>query len=153
MKLFFYVSIISCTFFQTFTSHKGEGYKTFTKNGGWCWFQDPRAVYINGNKKRTYAGWMTNSGQLQIGYYDHESDTIKKITLKESWDIDDHNNNSFLVLTDNRLTVFYAKHNKHGLFCKTASIAENISKWENEVTISDSDHITYSHPCYLTRIR
>ena len=122
-----------------------------SSDGAWCWFQDPRAVYIEGQYKRTYAGWMKRTGQLQIGAYDHETDNTEYFTLKDNWGVDDHNSNSFLVLPDKRLMVFYSRHNQSGLFCKTTSKPENISMWENEVTVANTSRITYSQPVYLSK--
>ncbi len=122
---------------------------SFTEDGAWCWFQDPRAVYIDGDQKRTYAGWMTSSGQLQIGSFDHESGETSQTTLKEDWDIDDHNTSSLLVLPDRRLAVFYARHNKEGLFVRQSTRAEDISTWDTEVLVSGTPRITYSHPVHL----
>ena len=109
----------------------------FSNDGAWCWFQDPRAVYIEGMYKRTYAGWMTRQGQLQIGSFDHKSGKTEIITLKEKWGADDHNTCSFIVLPDKRLMVFYAQHNKIGLFCRTTTSPEDINSWDDEVTVTD----------------
>lgn len=92
---------------------------------------------------------MTSDGKLQVGAYDHNTKEIKVVTLKEKWDVDDHNTNSFLVLPDRRIMVFYARHNKKGLYGRITSRPEDISKWEDEVTIANTDAITYSHPVYL----
>lgn len=123
---------------------------TFTSDGAWCWFQDPRAVYIAGQRKRTYAGWMTSDGQLRVGAYDHDSGDKEEVTIKENWGVDDHNVNSFLVLPDKRLMIFYARHNETGLFSRTTSKPEDISRWEREITVADTPRITYSHPVYLS---
>ena len=131
-------------------SRSVETFHTFSNDGAWCWFQDPRAVYVEGRYKRTYAQWMTHDGKLQIGFFDHDTKTIGIHTLKEKWDADDHNVGSFLVLPDRRLMVFYARHSKVGLFCRTASHPEDIGQWESEVTVSDAPRITYSHPVYLS---
>ena len=121
-----------------------------TDDGAWCWFQDPRAVYHEGAYRRTYTGWMTKSGQMQVGRYDHDSGDIESVTLKEEWDVDDHNTPAFLVLPDGRLMAFYARHNKVGLFARTTSNPEDISTWDPEVTVSNTDRITYSHPVQLS---
>ena len=125
----------------------------FTEDGAWCWFQDPRAVFVKGLRARTYAQWMTHDGKLQIGAYDHATDKAEIHTLKENWDQDDHNVGAFLVMPDNRLTVFYARHNKHGIFCRTTSNPEDIAQWDKEVTVSDTPRITYAHPVYLSAER
>lgn len=125
-------------------------YKVLSGDGAWCWIQDPRTVHVEGRHKRSYAGWMTRKGQLQVGAYDHETGGIEYCTLKENWGIDDHNSNSFLVLPDRRLMAFYTRHNKTGLFCRTTLQPEDISAWESEVTVATSPRVTYSQPVYLS---
>lgn len=120
------------------------------EDGAWCWFQDPRAVYFEGTHRRTYSGWVTKAGQLRIGTYDHDTEEKAQITLREEWGINDHNTPSFLVLPDGRLTVFYARHNGKGLYSRTTTQPENISSWEEEVTVTDTDRITYNHPVQLS---
>lgn len=120
-----------------------------TPDGAWCWFQDPRAVYIEGTKVRTYASWVTSHGELQIGAYDHRHGTVETFTLKSRWGIDDHNVGSILVLPDRRLMVFYARHNEAGLFCRRTTHPEDITAWDEEVTVTRMPRVTYSHPVYL----
>lgn len=122
---------------------------TLSNDGAWCWFQDPRSVYVEGKQKNIFAGWVTHDGRLQVGSYDLESQKITTVTIKENWDADDHNTCSFLVLPDNKIMIFYAQHNQKGLFCRTTSASENIMEWEEEITITDSPRVTYSHPVYL----
>ncbi|MDA0710401.1 MAG: BNR-4 repeat-containing protein, partial [bacterium] len=69
--------------------------------------------------------------------------------LEKDWDVDDHNTLSILTLPDGRLMVFYARHNKVGLFCRTTDAPLDITRWRDEITVSDTDRITYSHPAYL----
>ncbi len=123
--------------------------QSFTSDGAWCWFQDPRAVYVKGKFVRTYAQWMTSEGVLKMGAYDHQTKQITSYTLKTNWDEDDHNVGSFLVLPDRRLMVFYARHGKVGLHCRTSKFPEDITQWEDEVTISNTNNISYNHPVYL----
>ncbi|MDY6907122.1 MAG: BNR-4 repeat-containing protein [Chloroflexota bacterium] len=123
---------------------------TMSNDGAWCWFQDPRAVFVKGRRTRTYAQWVTHDGRLQIGAYDHETGRTEVHTLKEQWDCDDHNVGSLIALPDNRIMVFYARHSKRGLFCRTSSSAEDILQWDDEVTVSNTGPITYNHPLYLS---
>lgn len=47
-------ALISCSRNNTSDSpSKGEAYQSFTDNGAWCWFSDPRAIYYEGKHKRT----------------------------------------------------------------------------------------------------
>ncbi len=121
----------------------------FSSDGAWCWFQDPRSVYISGNAKRTYAGWVTKDGKLQVGAYDHSTGKIEKVTIREKWGADDHNANSFLVLPDNRIMIFYTRHDSTGLYSRTTLNPEDIRKWSDEIMVSNTRRITYSHPVYL----
>jgi hypothetical protein len=71
-------------------------------------------------------------------------------TLKEDWDVDDHNSNSFLVMPDNRLMAFYTTHDKTGIFCRATLKPEDITTWENEVTVSNTQRVSYSQPVRLS---
>ncbi len=125
----------------------------FTDDGAWCWFQDPRAIYLKAKHERTYASWMQSDGELVVGYLDHHDLSTHSVTIKKHWDVDDHNSGSLLVLPDHRLMLFYARHNKKGLYARKSVRPESIDGWEPEITISDSSRITYSHPVYLTKER
>lgn len=121
----------------------------FTHSGAWSWFQGPRAIHVSGRRNRTYAGWVTRDGRLQVGAYDHATGELERVTIKEQWEIDDHNNNSFLVLPDNRIMIFYAEHNRTGLYARITSHPEDISQWGEEIVVSAAHGITYSQPVYL----
>ncbi len=129
------------------------GVRTLTDDGAWCWFQDPRAVNVRGAHDRTYVQWMTHDGRLQVAAWDHDTADVAVHTLRDAWDRDDHNVGAFVVLPDKRLMVFYARHNKDGLFCRTTTAPEDITRWEDEVTVSDTSRITYAHPVYLAAER
>ena len=122
---------------------------TISEDGAWCWFQDPRAVFVQGEHARTYAQWITHDGRLQIGAFDHDSKETKVFTLKENWGRNDHNVGSILVLPDNRIMVFYAQHNGRGLYCRVSASPETILAWDDEVAISTAGRITYNHPVFL----
>ena len=121
-----------------------------TNDGAWCWFQDPRAVYFSGEHERTYASWMQGDGQLMVGYLDHQDLSTHSVVIRDQWDIDDHNTGSLLLMPDRRLMMFYARHNKKGLFARISQKPESIDLWEPEITVADTPRITYSHPVYLS---
>jgi hypothetical protein len=130
--------------------HDGAPRQVFTEDGAWCWFQDPRAVYVKGGRERTYAQWVTHTGRLQLGAYDHADGSMEFHVLKANWGADDHNAGAFLVLPDNRLMVFYARHRNQGIFCRMAQVPEDIAQWGDEVTVSAARGITYANPVYLS---
>ena len=42
-------------------------------SGAWSWFGDPRAVHHEGRHRRTYVGWISPHGEVQVMSYDHSS--------------------------------------------------------------------------------
>ncbi|WP_462319751.1 hypothetical protein, partial [Marinilabilia sp.] len=73
-----------------------DQYLTFMEDGSWCWFSDPRAVYHEDNFKRSYIGSVSSEGDIQIGYYDHESGETFEKTIYPDFQSDDHVNPSLL---------------------------------------------------------
>lgn len=124
--------------------------KIFTHDGAWCWFQDPRAVFVQGRYCCTYAQWVTHDGNLIIGAYNHDTGEVATNTLRTRWDADDHNVGAILVLPDKRLMVFYTQHNKQSIFCRTALHPESIDAWGDEITVCDDVGVTYVHPVRLS---
>lgn len=122
--LFFYISLFSQDLAKHSYSIKqaenSEKYQSFTENGAWCWFSDPRAIYFEGKYKRTYAGWIDSFGNVIIGYYDHSGREIKTVVLQDNFQIDDHNNPALLFAPDGRLMVFFTKHGLRAayLYCR-----------------------------------
>ena len=151
MKIHISILLLIFVWVPAICQEAGSTEKILTNDGAWCWFQDPRAVYINGEHERTYAQWVTKDGELQIGAFDHLTGNTEIFTLKNSWDSDDHNVGAFIILPDNRLMVFYARHNKQGIYCRTARRPEDITSWNDEITISNANRITYAHPVYLSQ--
>ncbi len=146
--LFFSVSLFS----QAYVKHtcnitkaeNSEKYRSFTENGAWCWFSDPRAVYYEGKYNRTYAGWIDSNGNVIIGYYDHVNKETKTIVLQENFQIDDHDNPALIFIPDGRLMVFFTKHGgPDPTFLFTMKKPEDISDWnKQELYLNDME--TYS---------
>lgn len=118
-------------------------------DGAWCWFQDPRAVFVADRHRRTYATWITRGGTLQVGGWDHDTRQVSAHDVKAGWGRDDHGSGSLLVLPDRRLMLFYSQHNGTGLHCRTTTRSEDIGEWDEEVTVSTATRITYPNPVYL----
>lgn len=122
-------------------------------DGAWCAFQNPRAVYVEGRRRRTCAGWVTSDGRLQVGAYDHETGNIEVQTIKKRWIADDHGAPSLLALPDRRLMLFYARPDRRGLYCRTTSRPERIDRWRSKVCITDMKPVLHPQPVYLSRER
>lgn len=156
-------------FAQTFVKSKlkkqealsSEAFQSMTFNGAWCWFSDPRAVYYEGEHKRTYVGWVDNYGDIQIGYYDHTTGEIDSRVLYDNLEIDDHNNPSVLFDEEGKLMVFFNNHmlGVKPLYIVRATEPESIESWEpvqelylNDEKLSDlgSMNHTYTNPIKLS---
>lgn len=124
----------------------GEAYKSFTEDGAWCWFSDPRAIYYEGGHKRTYSGWVDSLGNIVVAYYDHENGDTKTYILHERLEKDDHDNPSFLMDSEGKLRVFYSKHGtgKFPILLARAREAEDITEWEPVQALRLNDTVTYA---------
>lgn len=135
----------------------GEAYRSFTNDGAWCWFSDPRAVYFEGDHRRTYSGWVDSIGNIVVATYDHDDGNIESFVLHERLERDDHDNPSLFVDTDGKLMVFYSKHatGNSPIFLARAKAKENIKEWEPLQALRLNDTISnagYSNTYTYTNI-
>lgn len=121
-------------------------YISFTENGAWCWFSDPRAIYYEGEHKRTYSGWVDSLGNIVVGYYDHETKAVETIVLHERLEKDDHDNPSLMIDDSGKLRVFYSKHGTGNfpIMLARAKKAEDISGWEPVQPLPLNDTLAYA---------
>jgi rhamnogalacturonyl hydrolase YesR len=138
-----------------------ENYVSFSFNGSWCWFSDPRAVYYEGKHKRTYTGWVDNYGDIHVAYYDHSTGAIASHVVANNLERDDHNNPSILIDEEGKLLVFFNMHMQgvQPLFLVKANSPENIEDWGevrklylNDASLKDMGNMnhTYTNPVKLS---
>jgi rhamnogalacturonyl hydrolase YesR len=139
---------------STRAAQPAESFVSFTDDGAWCWFADPRAVARDG---KTYAGWVTEDGSIEVGCRDDKTGAITRFVLHKKYERDDHDNPSLLFLPDGRLRVFYTKHSVvEEINSRVTKRPGDISEWEPETVIKPSDSsnpssgITYSNPFLLS---
>ncbi len=154
---------------QTFAKSKisksisltSEEYQSFTFNGAWCWFSDPRAVYYEGQFRRTYSGWVDNYGDIHVGFYDHDTKEIQSKVVYDNLEIDDHDNPSLLFDEEGKLLLFFNTHTMgpKPLYLAKATLPESIETWEptKELLLNDpafkgkmSFTQTYTNPVKLS---
>lgn len=170
------VSIISCSplhaqkllVAEGFSSNKmtdtaglpAQEYQAMTFNGAWCWFSDPRAVYYEGQFRRTYSGWVDDFGDLHVAYYDHDTGLTHSKLLFDQLEYDDHDNPSLLFDEEGRLQVYFNRHvmGVQPLFLTRATVPESIENWGpiQELHLNDpglasrgSMNHTYTNPIKL----
>jgi hypothetical protein len=129
---------------KTLSVSKGEAYLSFTGNGAWCWFSDPRGIYYKGRHSRTYTGWIDSSGNIVVGFYDHDSKRTETKVLHKNLEKDDHDNPSLFIDRHGKLVAFYSKHaTTEPIFMLKARRAEDISEWEEPASLSLNDSVLY----------
>lgn len=126
--LLFCLTFISCGNAQP--PEQQPSYRQMTSDGAWCWFSDPRAVYYEGEHKRTYIGWTTSGGDIRVGSYDHGTGEKIIKTIHKNFQADDHTSPSLLVRDDGKIMVFYSYHGGGDMFVRVSKEPENINKWE-----------------------
>lgn len=106
----------------------------FMKEGGWCWFQDPRVIIQDRNL--IVGGVRGNeSGALSVGVYDlgHEK-SLGATVLRDHFDRDDHNAPAFHVRPDGSILAMYARHHMDFDHYYRISEPKNPLKWGEERT-------------------
>src|SRR5512140_28859 len=76
-------------------------------DGAWCWFQDERALMYDG---KLTVGSISRQGNVQATTWDMQKGQVSIFTLREKFQIDDHNVPGFLLRGDGRLMAFYTWH-------------------------------------------
>lgn len=115
-------------------------------DGTWCWFQDPRAVYYEGEKKQTYTGWITSKGKVQVASFNHETGEVLVNTVSpdDFMQIDDHNNPTFLIREDGRILVSYSGHFYGPMRVIVSTNPEDITSFGPEANFGNN--VTYANP-------
>ena len=137
--------VLACDDSRDNTGIAGEQYLSLTEDGAWCWFSDPRAVYYEGNYRRTYAGWVDSTGNIAVGFYDQDTRHVSTKVVHENFERDDHDNPSLFFDGEGKLTIFYSKHaTEEPIYLLKAAKPEAISDWEPRRTLYLNDSVSYS---------
>lgn len=124
-----------------------------TNDGAWCWFSDPRAVYLEGKSGQVVFGYINSGGDVMIGAHHLTSGKTTAFTLHDSLEIDDHNVPTILELPDGHLLAFYNAHNGH-VFMRRSLQPGDISQWSDERIIARENekyNYTYTNPVRLEK--
>jgi hypothetical protein len=134
----------------------------FNDDGGWCWFQDARALVSNGTLMiGSVAAGVHDSarrGNIEVVTYDLSSRRKRlrvlhsRLSDGQNSQYDDHNAPAFLVRPDGRILAVYSKHgSENHFYYRISGQPGNPSEWESEriFTLSASSRITYSNLVWL----
>ncbi len=126
--------------------------ETFMKNGGWCWYQGPRAVINNG--KLVIGGLDGEVGDVNVAIYDLESERIDgQVTLDKGFERDDHNAPAFYVRPDGKILTMWAKHCSDKIHRIKISQSDDYLVWSDKIehkhVYDDPRGVTYMNIYYL----
>ncbi len=110
---------------------------TFLTDGGWCWYQDPRAIIQNG--KLIIGAISGQSGDIRIGVYDLKTNkNLGVAVLDENFEIDDHNSPVFHARPDGSLIAMWAEHGKKNCHYYSISSPNDYLNWsERKIQVHD----------------
>jgi hypothetical protein len=126
-----------------------------TNDGAWCWFADPRAVYLRRAQKKTYVGWVDRSGSIKISSYDYRKKFETTAVLSANYQSDDHDNPSILIRPGGKIMVFWTGHQGEAIYYRLSKKPEDISSWSSIKKIQPykpktiENRYTYPNPVQL----
>ena len=125
---------------------------TFMEDGGWCWYQDPRAIISNG--KLIIGGLSGQSGDVRLGIYDLKSEKQDStLVLHKKLQVDDHNAPALYKRPDGNVLAMWAKHANEKVHYYNISTSKDYLKWDNAKTFQheyDSKKgVTYMNLYYV----
>ncbi len=134
------------------TSLASEHPVTLAPDGAWTWFNDPRAIFVNG---LLYFGRVRDGdGRAVLEVFNPQSGLPPALLWSSGpCERDDHNNPAILALGDGRLMAFYTRHSTDS---KTFTFRiskppspSNPEDWDGEQTYRSEERISYANPIQL----
>ena len=106
-----------------------------TDDGGWCWFQDERAI-VCGDKLvvgsvATGGDDKSRVGDVQAVVFDLLTGDKQLVELHDRLGADDHNAPAFAVLPGQRLLAIYATHGATNSFWYRVSAGGDFTQWSS----------------------
>ena len=143
----------------TFTEEIDMNLKMFSgyevcPEGAWCWFADPRAVRHTSKDEaidKTYIGFIDVHGQIKAIERNHINNEVKEILIRDDFQIDDHDNPTFLILPDDRVMIFYSQHTSEPCFYyRVTKEAGDLTSFCEERKLDTLHNTTYPSPFFLS---
>ena len=106
-----------------------------SRDAGWCWFADPRAIWVNG---KILAGGVSGQGDVSINLYDPKSKASESTVIAPKFEKDDHDNPAFLALPNDQVLAFYSKHTGPAMY-QTSAPKSDLLKWAPPVELKLND--------------
>jgi hypothetical protein len=137
----------------------------FNDNGGWCWYQDERAL-VDAKGGKFVIGSVASGGSRdsdqEVVIYDVATKDKKRFTLETDLNPDDHNAPAFILRPDGGYAALWATHRDtcysyYSVYNGTAwsaykkyDWAADGCPWDAASNPSPPHQVTYANPWYLS---
>ena len=109
-------------------------FTVFMREGGWCWFQDPRAI-VAGDQVFVGAVQGNGSGAAHVGVFDLlTAQSVGTAVMQDHFDADDHNAPVFYERPDGSVLAMYARHHRDLFHHYRISDPRDPMNWSPEQT-------------------
>jgi hypothetical protein len=126
-------------------------FATLVNDGAWTWFNDPRALFHNG---QLYYGYVRSDGKSALSSFNLTTGVNSNLWVSGFTQADDHNNPGLLARQDGRLLAIYSLHGSANTFSYRRSDTTNPvspADWAAEQIIASSGAgVTYANPFQLS---
>lgn len=123
-----------------------------TSDAHTAWYTDQRGIVVDGNLFYSGSSGTTSLGSTEI-FRCAPDGKVTSWSVTPYGEVDDHNNASFIQLSDGRLMAFYSVHTDGSGTRYRVSIdpAPNIKGWgvEGQIAPDATKSTSYSHPFLL----
>lgn len=124
--------------------HRAGNIAVLARNGGWCWFQDPRAVIHDG---KLIVGSVSGSGDQAGDVRVSVCDLLAKkdlgtYLLHSKLESDDHDAPAFYVRPDGRILAVYAYHTSPAHYYRISE-PDDPTCWGPEQSFKHPHDISY----------
>lgn len=134
------LALLLCTSYSTLSAQKynwdippyAEDYTFITNDGAWCWFSDPRAIYVD---NKMFGGFVDKEGSIWAFSYDPATQKREQYKLSDKFNYDDHANPSVMALPDKRVAIFFSAHGG------TKVASNDLKSWKKPTTIVVNDTV------------
>lgn len=129
-------------------------FTVFMPHGGWCWYQDPRAI-VHGNKLFIGSVRGNGDGEAIVGVYDlSAAKQLGSVVVHPRFDRDDHNCPVFYARPDGSVLTVYARHHRDEFHRQRVSDPNDPLAWSDEVrfarnSANPKDRVTYMNLFHL----
>lgn len=133
---------------------------TFNDNGGWCWYQDERAVVDTKNNKMiigSMASGGSRNGNVEAVVYDLAAKS-GKTTVLNNLSCDDHNAPGFVITGGGTIAAMWATHRENcnsyfSTFDGTSWAATKTYSWSGDGCPwagASTNMVTYANPWLMS---